>query len=134
MPGRRSPEMPDIAMCKGEDCPKKQTCYRYRAIPNPLRQAYGDFHLELEDGGQCGYYWDITDSDAVNISVESVTRSDKELSDVPGSAEARIKHLEEVAKESYNLLEEFLYKVDLNEPDKFAWKLALSNLVSKLRD
>ena len=32
--------MPDISMCKGGSCPKKQDCYRYRAIPTPQRQAY----------------------------------------------------------------------------------------------
>ena len=32
--------MPDIAMCKGDGCPRKADCYRYRAVPEPRRQAY----------------------------------------------------------------------------------------------
>lgn len=51
--------MPDIAMCTGKgqplvnggrtpaksttevrDCPKKETCYRYKAKPSEFRQAY----------------------------------------------------------------------------------------------
>ena len=32
--------MPDIAMCKGDGCPKKLDCYRHRAIPTDRRQAY----------------------------------------------------------------------------------------------
>lgn len=32
--------MPDIAMCLGGDCEARELCYRYRARPNPLGQAY----------------------------------------------------------------------------------------------
>ena len=45
--------MPDIAMCNGEgkphssdkdstsvDCPKKETCFRYKATPSEFRQTY----------------------------------------------------------------------------------------------
>ncbi len=32
--------MPDIAMCKGGDCPRKAECYRFRAVPTPQRQSY----------------------------------------------------------------------------------------------
>jgi hypothetical protein len=31
--------MPDISMCKGEDCPLKETCYRYTAESSDY-QAY----------------------------------------------------------------------------------------------
>ena len=32
--------MPDITMCKGEDCPVKEYCYRYTAVPTPQWQSY----------------------------------------------------------------------------------------------
>tara|TARA_R110000868_G_scaffold136519_4_gene349518 strand:- start:3765 stop:3956 length:192 start_codon:yes stop_codon:yes gene_type:complete len=32
--------MPDITMCEGKDCPLKEKCYLYKAIPNPYRQSY----------------------------------------------------------------------------------------------
>lgn len=32
--------MPDITMCKGVNCPKKDKCFRYKAIPDNLRQSY----------------------------------------------------------------------------------------------
>lgn len=32
--------MPDISMCRGEGCPKKDQCYRYTAKPTPGRQSY----------------------------------------------------------------------------------------------
>ena len=32
--------MPDITMCKGENCPMKENCYRYTAEPNEYHQSY----------------------------------------------------------------------------------------------
>ena len=32
--------MPDIAMCHGEGCAKRDECYRHRAQPSSFRQAY----------------------------------------------------------------------------------------------
>lgn len=32
--------MPDISMCVGKECPQKDKCYRYTAIPCEYRQAY----------------------------------------------------------------------------------------------
>lgn len=48
----------DISMCFGEGCPKKETCYRYRATPNELRQSYGMFEANLNNG-KCDYYWEV---------------------------------------------------------------------------
>ena len=47
--------MPDITMCKNEACTKKDTCYRYMAIPDPIWQAY--FFGVDEDS--CGSYWKL---------------------------------------------------------------------------
>jgi hypothetical protein len=32
--------MPDITMCSGRGCPKKDQCYRYKATPNQYWQSY----------------------------------------------------------------------------------------------
>jgi hypothetical protein len=32
--------MPDIAKCWGENCPIKETCYRFTATPSKWRQSY----------------------------------------------------------------------------------------------
>ena len=32
--------MADFTMCKGDNCPQKEKCYRYTAIPSPYRQSY----------------------------------------------------------------------------------------------
>lgn len=47
--------MPDISMCKGGDCPKKQDCYRYRAVPTPQRQAYYTAPPNTVDGS-CAHF------------------------------------------------------------------------------
>lgn len=46
--------MPDISMCKNNECPLKETCYRFKATPS-CHQAYADFNYK--DG--CDYYWEI---------------------------------------------------------------------------
>ncbi|NBT59078.1 hypothetical protein EBT16_09875 [bacterium] len=50
--------MADITMCMNEDCPSKQSCYRYTAIPNEHRQSYADFMPDLLEG-KCENYWPI---------------------------------------------------------------------------
>jgi len=32
--------MPDITMCTGEGCPKKETCYRFTAIPGRYQSFF----------------------------------------------------------------------------------------------
>lgn len=48
-------------MCKGSigayDCPKKETCYRYKAEPNPNWQSYFLNPPYDEENGTCDYYW-----------------------------------------------------------------------------
>ena len=34
--------MPDISMCKGEDCPLKNQCYRYTATPCEYQSYFVD--------------------------------------------------------------------------------------------
>jgi len=46
--------MPDISMCQRKDCPKKSTCYRYKAVPS-CHQSY----ILIEDTKNCEYYWAV---------------------------------------------------------------------------
>ncbi len=49
--------MPDMSMCKGTDCPLKDTCYRYKAIASEFRQSYFfDLPYNKEEE-KCDYYW-----------------------------------------------------------------------------
>jgi len=45
--------MTDIAKCNNEDCPKKDTCYRWKAEADEY-QTYAEF----EGGEDCDGYWD----------------------------------------------------------------------------
>ena len=54
--------MPDISMCKNGKCSKRNSCYRYNAIPDPYWQAYGNFEDDLLDGGCKFYYEQFTKS------------------------------------------------------------------------
>lgn len=38
--------MPDITMCVSEECPKKESCHRYTAIPTKQWQSYSDFKCD----------------------------------------------------------------------------------------
>lgn len=46
--------MPDITMCKGEECPLKEQCLRYRATPSYFRQSY--FLAPPYDEGKCSEF------------------------------------------------------------------------------
>lgn len=45
--------MADIDMCRGTDCPHKESCYRYTAMPSEYQ-----WYLEppIKDG-KCDMYW-----------------------------------------------------------------------------
>jgi len=46
-----------MSMCKGTNCPLKETCYRYTAIANEFRQSYF-FDVPFdEEKEKCDYYW-----------------------------------------------------------------------------
>lgn len=50
--------MPDISMCAGGNCPKKQDCYRYTAKPSEFMQTYFcDPPYDAKEG-TCEMFWD----------------------------------------------------------------------------
>lgn len=50
--------MPDISMCPGDDCPRKEDCYRYTATPSPYRQSYFAKPVyDKKDKAKCTYFW-----------------------------------------------------------------------------
>ena len=46
--------MPDITMCPGEGCDKKDSCYRHTATPRRPYQVQRQFDPE-----DCTHYWPI---------------------------------------------------------------------------
>jgi len=49
---------PDITMCSGQECPKKDTCFRYLAKPSEYRQSYF-FDTPIKEDGTCEHYWEV---------------------------------------------------------------------------
>lgn len=50
--------MPDITMCTGDKCPKKESCYRFTAKAD-ARQSF--FAAPPVNGkGECRHYWEVT--------------------------------------------------------------------------
>jgi hypothetical protein len=52
--------MPDISMCMNKSCESRNNCFRYRATPNPYRQAYSDFKVK-EGDKHCDSYLELND-------------------------------------------------------------------------
>jgi hypothetical protein len=44
-------------MCSGQDCPKKDSCFRHIAEPNKFRQSY--FLGSPMDNDKCNHYWEV---------------------------------------------------------------------------
>jgi hypothetical protein len=51
--------MPDIMMCKGTDCPFKQACYRYKAVPSLCLQSYFREIPYNHETDSCDYFCQI---------------------------------------------------------------------------
>ena len=48
--------MPDITMCKGDNCPSKQTCYRFLATPSEYQSYFYPTPTIVDK--KCDEYWD----------------------------------------------------------------------------
>ena len=47
--------MSDISMCNGDECSKKDSCYRVKATPSKY-QSYSNFEEYLDKDGNCKHY------------------------------------------------------------------------------
>lgn len=56
--------MPDISMCGNMKCPSKETCYRFKAVPNPYRQSYMKFEPK-EGENKCYHYMKLKNGDRI---------------------------------------------------------------------
>lgn len=50
--------MPDISLCKNNQCPSKTKCFRYMAEPKQYKQSYAYFTLDMND--KCSSYIDAS--------------------------------------------------------------------------
>jgi len=55
--------MPDITMCQDNECPIRNKCYRFTAIPSKYGQYYGQFERE---GDKCGDFYPIKIGERLN--------------------------------------------------------------------
>jgi hypothetical protein len=55
--------MPDIAMCWGDNCPIKETCYRYTATPSKWRQSYFA-ETPIKEDNTCEHFMKIWDKES----------------------------------------------------------------------
>jgi hypothetical protein len=51
--------MPDITMCQDDECPLRDTCWRYTATPHPGYQSYWMTSPRPEGQDGCRYYWPV---------------------------------------------------------------------------
>ena len=51
--------MADISMCMNPKCDKKDSCYRFKAVPDTL-QSYSDFTDDCKNNNYRNY-WEILD-------------------------------------------------------------------------
>ncbi|GAA6203687.1 hypothetical protein [Thalassotalea sp. SU-HH00458] len=63
--------MPDIAMCRGESCPIRIGCYRYRAVPNLYRQSYFGRTPYDHQEKDCDRFLNINDVDTRNLPLNN---------------------------------------------------------------
>ena len=68
--------MPDISMCIGGDCPRKNDCYRYRAIPNSYQTYF--VNPPFRDG-DCKYFNKLLPGDRL-VPIEEIG-SEKHVND-----------------------------------------------------
>lgn len=54
--------MPDITMCEGGSCPKRDQCYRFRAVPSEYRQSYFQ-QPPWDRWHRCDHFWQIQPGD-----------------------------------------------------------------------
>ena len=50
--------MPDITMCRGNDCELKDNCYRHKAEPSEFRQSWF-MKPPYESILECDYFWEL---------------------------------------------------------------------------
>lgn len=52
--------MPDITMCVGNNCPKKENCYRFKAIPDLVQSMFAP-EASYTGEDDCEEFWNIED-------------------------------------------------------------------------
>lgn len=52
--------MPDITLCPGNNCPMKETCYRYKATPSDYQSYFMETPFKMIEGKiDCDHYMEV---------------------------------------------------------------------------
>ena len=70
--------MAKITMCKGDDCPKKESCFRYTTSPDHPQSWFA--WPPIRDKEDCGYYWPL-DSPELSEKEHLILAANPMLSD-----------------------------------------------------
>lgn len=62
--------MSDISKCSGANCPNKEECYRFMAIPSEFSQAYGKFEYDKKTQTCRGFYPIANDREVKKLTDE----------------------------------------------------------------
>ena len=57
--------IPQFVLCKKSTCPKIETCYRYRAVPEHENHPYNNFINLCDDGDEFKYHIKIRPDDKI---------------------------------------------------------------------
>ncbi len=61
--------MPDMSICTGEECPLRNTCYRYRANASEYLQSYIESPYSTEES-KCDFYWPLRQKQENNLNLK----------------------------------------------------------------
>jgi len=92
--------MPDICMCSGEECPIKDSCYRFTAKPDEIAQSY--FTGVPWEGKECKYFMPrvsietLTLEDAKNLKWITFGKSGMDPYKIINLGDAETEHLEAI--------------------------------------
>jgi hypothetical protein len=64
--------MPDITMCKGIDCPMKESCHRFTSKPDEYQSYFTESPVK---DGKCEMYWGDAAQDIYDALKEIVSGS-----------------------------------------------------------
>ena len=84
--------MPDISMCQDHNCPLKEKCYRYRAIPS----QWQSYSIPDREGKKCKDFMSILEGDRLSVvEWEGGVPSISSYSIATGKVDEVIKELED---------------------------------------
>ena len=64
--------MPDITMCKGNDCPLKENCYRYKAKPCEYQSYFMEAPYKDDD---CSHYLEMSSKPSKKLDKNSKSKT-----------------------------------------------------------